>query len=59
MIGAKKENCVMFEDALYAMRGARAAGLGVIGITDGTNRHDREAIYATCDRVIDSFDELD
>ena len=59
MIGEKKEDCVMFEDALYAMRGARAAGLGVIGITDGTNRHDREAIYAICDRVIDSYDELD
>jgi len=59
MIGAEKEGCVMFEDALYAMRGAREAGLGVIGITDGTNRLDREAIHAVCDRVIDSFDELD
>lgn len=59
MIGEKKEDCVMFEDALYAMRGARAAGLGVIGVTDGTNRHDREAIVALCDRVIDSYDELD
>lgn len=59
MIGEKKEDCVMFEDALYAMRGACSAGLGVIGVTDGTNRHDREAIHAICDRVIDSFDELD
>ena len=59
MSGAEKEGCVMFEDALYAMKGARAAGLGVIGITDGTNRHDRRAIHEICDRVIDSFDELD
>ena len=58
MIGAQKEGCVMFEDALYAMKGARAAGLGVIGITDGTNLHDRKEIIATCDRVIDSYDEL-
>ena len=59
LIGEEKKDCVMFEDALYAMRGARAAGLGVIGITDTTNMHDREAILAVCDRVIDSYDELD
>lgn len=58
MIGEKKEDCVMFEDALYAMEGARAAGLGVIGITDDTNRIVREQMAAVCDRVIDSFDEL-
>lgn len=58
-LGEKKEACVMFEDALYAMKGAREAGLGVIGITDGTNERDREAIIALCDRVIDSFDELE
>lgn len=59
LIGEKKEDCVMFEDALYAMQGARAAGLGVVGITDETNEPDREAIRAVCDRVIDSYDELE
>ena len=59
LIGEKKQDCVMFEDALYAMRGARAAGLGVIGIADVTNTHDRPEIIAVCDRVIDSYDELD
>jgi len=58
-LGEKKEDCVMFEDALYAMKGARAAGLGVVGVTDDTNERDREAIRAVCDRVIDSFDELE
>ena len=58
-IGESKEDCVMFEDALYAMRGARAAGLGVIGVTDATNAHDRAAIHEICDRVIDSYDELE
>lgn len=57
-IGEKKEDCVMFEDAVYSMRGARAAGLGVIGITDGTNEREREEIFAVCDQVIDSYDEL-
>ena len=58
LIGEKKEDCVMFEDALYAMKGARSAGLGVVGVTDETNLRDREAILAICDVVIDSFDEL-
>ena len=58
LIGERREDCVMFEDSLYAMRGARAAGLGVIGITDATNQRDREDILKTCDRLIDSFDEL-
>jgi len=59
LIGEEKGDCVMFEDALYAMRGAKAAGLGVIGITDPTNAHDRAAILEICDRVIDSYDELE
>ena len=58
IIGVPKGDCVMFEDSLYAMRGARNAGLGVVGITDATNARDREAIRACCDAVIDSFDEL-
>lgn len=58
-IGEKPEDCVMFEDALYAMEGARAAGLGVIGITDDTNKVVREQMAKVCDRVIDSYDELD
>ena len=58
LIGERKEDCVMFEDSLYAMRGAREAGLGVIGITDSTNLRDREDILKACDRLIDSYDEL-
>jgi len=49
----------MFEDALYAMQGARQAGLGVVGVTDDTNLADREAIIGVCDTVIDSYDELE
>ena len=59
IIGEDKADCVMFEDAVYAMRGAREAGLGVIGITDDTNVRDRDEIRAVCDRLIDSYDELE
>lgn len=58
-IGVKKEDCVMFEDGLYAMKGAKAAGMRVVGVTDPTNARDREEIHAVCDLVIDSFDELE
>ena len=58
-LGEKAENCVMYEDAIYAMEGARAAGLGVIGITDDTNKTVRAQMAALCDRVIDSYDELE
>lgn len=57
-IGERKEDCVMFEDALYAMRGAKAAGLGVVGVRDETNLPDREAMAAVCGKVISSYDEL-
>lgn len=59
IIGEKNADCVMFEDAVYAMRGAREAGLGVIAITDETNIRDRDEILAVCDRMIDSYDELE
>ena len=58
-LGVPMETMVMFEDAPYAMRGARAAGIGVIGVTDATNEADRAQIHALCDVVIDSFDELE
>ena len=57
-IGEPAENCVMFEDAIYAMEGARAAGLGVVGITDDTNKTVRAQMAELCDQVIDSYDEL-
>ena len=58
LIGERNEDCVMFEDAIYAMRGARDAGLGVVGITDETNLHDRDAMREVADQLIDSYDEL-
>ena len=58
-IGVDRADCVMVEDALYAMEGAREAGLGVVGVTDPTNAAYRGTMHAVCDRVIDSFDELE
>ena len=59
IIGEDKRDCVMFEDSLYSMQSAREAGLRVIGITDTTNELLRAQIHEICDRVIDSYDELE
>lgn len=59
LIGVPRENCVMFEDALYAMQGAKAAGLGVVGVKDSTNERDWNDICEVCDITIASYDELE
>lgn len=57
-LGVTAAECTVFEDALYAMQGAKKAGCLVIGVEDGTNLADREAMTKLCDRVIAHYDEL-
>lgn len=52
------EQCTVFEDALYAIEGARKAGIPVIAIADETNVDDRAAILPLSTRLIESYDEL-
>ena len=47
-----------FEDALYAVRTAKAAGYPVVGVFDPSSGHDRE-IRALADRYIRSFEEME
>ena len=48
----------VFEDALAAIRAAKAAGFRVIGVYDVTNQNDLEAEITLCDKFIYSFDEF-
>ena len=57
-LGVAPERCWVYEDALYAMRAAKAAGMRVCAIEDETQRADREAIRALADRYIVSYREL-
>ena len=50
--------CWVFEDALYAMKSASAAGMRVCAVEDDTQRADREAIAALADRYIRSYSEI-
>jgi len=57
-LGVKPERCMMFEDALYAMKSAKAAGMQVCAIEDGSQHADRNEIMALADVYICDFDEL-
>ena len=48
----------MFEDAYYAMQGAKAAGCTVLAIEDQTAFREKEDILKIADRYVRSFDEM-
>ena len=57
-LGTKPERCVVFEDALYAMKSAKTAGCRVVAIEDSTARLQRDEIRAVADRYIQNYSEL-
>ena len=57
-LGTRPERCVVFEDALYAMKSAKAAGCRVVAIEDSTARLQRDEIRAVADRYILNYSEL-
>ena len=57
-LGLKPGRCMMFEDALYAMKSAKAAGMQVCAIEDGSQEADRDAIKEIADIYIRDFSEL-
>ena len=57
-LGVAADRCWVFEDAVYAMRAAKAAGIRVCAIEDDTQASDRDAIRALADQYILDYDEL-
>ena len=57
-LGTKSERCVVFEDALYAMKPAKTAGCRVVAVEDSTARLQRDEIRAIADRYILNYSEL-
>ena len=57
-LGTAPERCVVFEDALYAMESAKAAGCQVVAIEDSTARRQREDIQKVADRYVRRWSEL-
>lgn len=56
--GAAPEECVMFEDAAYSMRAAKAAGFQVYAVEDEIAARDREEILSLSDRYFIDYFEL-
>lgn len=52
------ENCVVFEDILAAVRGAKAAGMRVVAIQDDYSDYQKEHIIKEADKYILEYSEL-
>ena len=58
LLGVKPRECVFFDDSLAACKGAKAAGMTVVGIRDSRFTGGEADMRELCDRYIESFGEL-
>ena len=54
-LGVRVERMCVFEDALYAIRGAKEAGCPVIAILDPTQIHHRDEILQLADCAVEDY----
>ena len=54
-LGTPKTETLLFEDALFAMKTARAAGFVTVGVYDESAKHETEALRALSDMFITDF----
>ncbi|NMM62147.1 HAD family phosphatase [Clostridium sp. P21] len=57
-LNLKPENCVVFEDILPAVKGAKSAGMTVVGVHDLYSEYQRKDIINFSDIFICGYDEL-
>ncbi|MDO4486756.1 MAG: HAD family phosphatase [Bacillota bacterium] len=58
LLGTPKDETVVFEDGILAIRGAKEAGFYVIAVADDSEKENREEIKSLADKYIESFEEL-
>lgn len=58
LLGVKTRECVFFDDSLAACKGAKAAGMTVVGIQDDYHHGLEADMREICDRFIRDFGEL-
>lgn len=52
------ENCIVFEDIIAAVKGAKLAGMKVIGVYDKASEDQEELLSKACDKYIYDYNEL-
>ena len=57
-INVTPENCLVFEDILPAVKGAKAANMKVIAVRDDDSLDSKELLNKYADKYIESFNEL-
>jgi HAD superfamily hydrolase (TIGR01509 family) len=57
-LGVKPKDCLVFEDILAAVQGAKAANMKVIAVKDDECLNSKEDLLKYADKYIDSFLEL-
>ena len=57
-LGVEPENCIVFEDIIAAARGAKLAGMKVIGVYDEHSKHQEALLKEECDNYIYNYNEL-
>lgn len=63
LLAAKKLNlspseCLVFEDIVQAIKGAKKAEMKVVGVADSRNLDDRDEIISLTDKFITNFNEM-
>jgi HAD superfamily hydrolase (TIGR01509 family) len=57
-LGVSPSECIVFEDILPAVMGAKSAGMKVVGVHDIFSEHQKEDIIKIADYFISKYDEL-
>lgn len=57
-LSVKPEHCIVFEDLLPAVQGAKKAGMKVVGVYDEFSRDSHDDIKAVADGFIDDYGSL-
>ncbi|GKU26908.1 HAD family hydrolase [Clostridium folliculivorans] len=54
-LGANPNECVVFEDILPAVQGAKAAGMKVVAVYDDSSKDDKEKVISLANNYIESY----
>lgn len=57
-LGVEPKDCIVFEDIIAAVNGAKLAGMKVIGVYDEHAKHQINDLKDKCDNYIYSYEEL-